>query len=197
MNDKTSIPEAYHILIMPSTSRSLHTALRSPPPTHDYQRDGSYIPSMYYPRCCYVLAVQTQGLTFTRTSPAFGGCTSIVSMLSGLPASQATAARQETTCRVTRTLHRVQQTKPDSHAGSWPSLCIRTYTFPTVWAMLRSAPRPHVYTSLIMRQRNSFHKINEQSYDDDDDDDIAGAVFHLDRWAFLNLANSLLRSIST
>ena len=99
--------------------------------------------------------------------------------------------------RVTRTLHRVQQTKPDSHAGSWPSLCIRTYTFPTVSAMLRSAPRPHVYTSLIMRQRNSFHKINEQSYDDDDDDDIAGAVFHLDRWAFLNLANSLLRSIST
>ena len=99
VNDKTSIPEAYHILIMPSTSRSLHTALRSPPPTHDYQRDGSYIPSMYYPRCCYVLAVQTQGLTFTRTSPAFGGCTSIVSMLSGLPASQATAARQETTCQ--------------------------------------------------------------------------------------------------
>ena len=51
----------------------------------------------------------------------------------------------------------------------------------------------HVYT-LIFTQRNDkgIHFTSIQ-----DDDDIAGSAFHLDRWALLNLANSLFRYIST
>ena len=93
-----------------------------------------------------------------------------------------------------RTLHHVHQTKPDSHAGSWPWRQIRISTFPAVSDILHRDPlHAHAYT-LIFTKRNDkgIHFTSIQ-----DDDDIAGSAFHLDRWALLNLANSLFRSIST
>ena len=71
-----------------------------------------------------------------------------------------------------------------------PSLLYQTYCDPL---------HARVYT-LIFTKRNDkgihFTSIQDDD-DDDDDDDIAGSAFHFDRWALLNLANSLFRSIST
>ena len=53
----------------------------------------------------------------------------------------------------------------------------------------------HVHTELHLGETTKEF-ISQNKYIQDHDD-IAGSAFHLDRWALLNLANSLFRSIST
>lgn len=92
--DESNFPQDLPGLTLVTPSPTLSTV---PPPS--CPRITGNFPSESLPLRVWLSVWQTPvAIILMRTSPALGGATSTVSIVSGLPASQATAARQDIGC---------------------------------------------------------------------------------------------------